>query len=154
MNPETIKVVEEIGREIIRLAELILENDSISANRKTGKNSLKDSMLKKSIHSSITIGGNIVIETFFNNYVEYIEKGRTPGKMPPISALREWAIARNIPGNNSTLYAIANAIKRDGYKGRPILATLEREIENHFENEWYDRLFEAMTNELTKYFDN
>lgn len=153
MNPETIKVVEEIGREIIRLAELILENDSISANRKTGKNSLKDSLLKKNIRSAVIVGENIVIETFFNNYVEYIEKGRAPGQMPPISALREWTIARNIPGDNNTLYAIANAIKRDGYKG-PILATLEREIENLFENEWYDRLFEAMTNELTKYFNN
>lgn len=152
MNTEITKVIEEISREIVLLAQQIMDDDSIAANRKTDKNTLKDSLLKSNIRSSVTIGDNIVIETFFDNYIEYIENGRTPGTMPPVSALREWALRRNIPADNDTLFAIATAIKRDGYEGRPILATLDREIENRFENEWYDKIFEVLTAELTEYF--
>lgn len=153
MNTETLRLIEEIKNDIVRLAQMVMADDSIGTNKKTGTNTLKDSLLSKEVQASVTVGDNIVIEVLLNNYVEYVEKGRAPGKMPPISALREWAIARNIPDDNDTLYAIANAIKRDGYEGRPIVATLEKEIENRFENEWYDKLFEAMTTELTKYFN-
>ncbi|GAB6007505.1 hypothetical protein [Dysgonomonas reticulitermitis] len=131
------------------LAQFVLDNDSAGVNSKTGRNTLKDSALVKDVGSRISFGNNgdnVVIELLFNNYIDYIEKGRRPGKMPPISALKEWAQSRGISTDNSTLFAIANAIKRDGIEGRPVLATLEREIENSFENEWYDKLFEAMTN--------
>ncbi|MDR1091325.1 MAG: hypothetical protein LBL79_09640 [Prevotella sp.] len=157
MNNHVLKVVEEISRDIVALAQFVLDNDSIGVNRKTGRNTLKDSIMIKDADSRISFGSNgdnAVIEILFNNYIDYIEKGRSPGKMPPISALKEWAQSRGISTGNSTLFAIANAIKRDGIEGRPILATLEREIEISFENEWYDKLFEAMTSELNKYFDN
>jgi len=156
MNTNLLRVVEEIRLDILALSQFVLDNDSVGVNKKTGRNTLKDSLLLKDMDTRVSFGdngSNVVIEILFNNYVEYIEKGRAPGKMPPISALREWAIARNIPDDNDTLYAIANAIKRDGYEGRPIIATLEKEIENCFENEWYDKIFEAMTSELTKYFN-
>lgn len=152
MNTGITKVVEEISHEIVLLAQQIMDDDSIAANPKTGKNTLKDSLLKSNIRSSVTIGDNIVIETFFDNYIEFIENGRAPGTMPPVSALREWALRRNIPADNDTLFAIATAIKRDGYEGRPILATLDREIESRFESEWYDKIFEVLTAELTEYF--
>lgn len=157
MTDHVLKVVEEISRDIVALAQFILDNDSTGVNNKTGKNTLKDSVMIKDADSRISFGSNgdnVVIELLFNNYIDYIEKGRRPGKMPPISALKEWAQSRGISTDNSTLFAIANAIKRDGIEGRPVLATLEREIENSFENEWYDKLFEAMTSELNKYFDS
>lgn len=157
MNTHVLKVVEEISRDIVALAQFVLDNDSVGVNKKTGKNTLKDSLLIKNVEPRVSFGSNgdnVVIEVLFNNYIDYIEKGRRPGKMPPVSALKEWAQSRGIPTDNGTLYAIANAIKRDGIEGRPILATLEREIENKFENEWADKLFEAMTEELTKYFDS
>ena len=157
MNNHVLKVVEEISRDIVALAQFVLDNDSIGMNSKTGKNTLKDSLLIKDVDSRVSFGSsgdNAVIEVLFNNYIDYIEKGRRPGTMPPVSALKEWAQSRGIPTDNGTLFAIANAIKRDGIEGRPILATLEHRIEDSFENDWYDKLFEAMASELTKYFDN
>ncbi len=157
MTDHMLKVVEEISRDIVALAQFVIDNDSIGMNKKTGKNTLKDSLLIRDVDSRISFGGNgdnVVIEVLFNNYIDYIEKGRRPGTMPPVSALKEWAQSRGIPTDNGTLFAIANAIKRDGIEGRPILATLEREIENSFESEWADKLFEAMTSELNKYFDS
>lgn len=157
MNDHVLKVVEEISRDIVALAQFVIDNDSIGANKKAGRNTLKDSLLIRDVDSRISFGGNgdnVVIEVLFNNYVDYIEKGRRPGKMPPVSALKEWAQSRGIPTDNGMLYAIANAIKRDGIEGRPILATLEQKIEDSFENDWADKLFEAMTSEINKYFDS
>ena len=156
MTDHVLKIVEEIGRDIVALAQFVIDNDSIGVNKKAGKNTLRDSLLIRDVDSRVSFGGNgdnVVIEVLFNNYIDYIEKGRRPGTMPPVSALKEWAQSRGIPTDNGTLFAIANAVKRDGIEGRPILATLEREIENSFENDWADKLFDAMTAELTEYFN-
>lgn len=156
MTDHVLKVVEEIGRDIVALAQFVIDNDSIGMNKKFRKNTLKDSLLMRDVDSRVSFGSNgdnVVIEVLFNNYIDYIEKGRRPGKMPPVSALKEWAQSRGIPTDNGTLYAIANAIKRDGIEGRPILATLEQRIEDSFENDWADKLFDAMISELNEYFN-
>ena len=156
MTDHVLKIVEEIGRDIVALAQFVIDNDSVGVNKKAGKNTLRDSLLIRDVDSHVSFGGNgdnVVIEVLFNNYIDYIEKGRRPGTMPPVSALKEWAQSRGIPTDNGTLFAIANAVKRDGIEGRPILATLEREIENSFENDWADKLFDSMTAELTEYFN-
>lgn len=154
MTPQLTKVIEAIGNDIILLARRVMHDDSVGLNSQTGKNTLKDSILSQNI--SYTAAGNddnIVITTLFANYVQYVENGRTAGKMPPISALEQWAKRRGIPTDSGTLYAIANTIRHDGIAARPILATLEKEIEQRFDNEWYDRIFEALTTELTKHFN-
>lgn len=46
MNKETLKIVEAIGNDILTLATIIMEDDSISINDKVGKNTLKNSALK------------------------------------------------------------------------------------------------------------
>ncbi len=156
MTDHVLKVVEEIGRDIVALAQFVIDNDSIGMNKKFRKNTLKDSLLLRDVDSRVSFGSNgdnVVIEVLFNNYIDYIEKGRRPGKMPPVNALKEWAQSRGIPTDNGTLYAIANAIKRDGIEGRPILATLEQRIEDSFENHWADKLFDAMISELNEYFN-
>lgn len=153
MIPQLHKVIEAIGQDIIIVARKVMENDSIGTNPKTGNNTLKNSTLIQNISLSAEGDDNIVIKTLFDNYIQYIENGRAAGTMPPISALEAWAKQRGIPTDNGTLYAIANAIKRDGIAARPILSTLEKEIEQRFEDQWADQLFEALTTKLTKYFN-
>lgn len=153
MTPELRKVIVAIGQDIISLTHKVMEDDSIATNPKTGNNTLKNSTLMQNISFSAEDESNVVIRTFFDNYIQYIEQGRIAGTMPPISALEVWAKQRGISTDNSTLYAIANAIKRDGIAARPVLATLEKEIEKRFEQQWADQLFKALTTELTKYFN-
>jgi hypothetical protein len=150
MNTTLLKVAEEISREIVALAQSVMENNDIGTNAKVNKNTLRSSALKDNIRASVEVGGSIVIKTYFDNYINYIEHGRAPmsGKRPPISAIRDWALAKGLPTDDSTLYAIAQAIWRDGYAPRPILATLESQINEKFENEWADKLFDALTTEL------
>ena len=153
MNKETLKIVEAIGNDILTLATIIMEDDSISINDKVGKNTLKNSALKSDMEQKIQATDNIMIQTFFNHYIIDIEKGRKKGaKRSPIDALRDLALRKGIPTDNNTLYAIQTAIVRDGIKGRPILATLENNIEELFEKQYFDELFTAIITELQDFF--
>lgn len=140
-----IKVMEAIAADVLKLSHIVMED-----------NNLKGSALDKNTQVTVKQSADsIVIETLFDNYVDYIEQGRKPmsGKQPPIDALRDWALSRNIPADNDTLFLISRAIWRDGIEARPILSTLEEEIEKAFDERWADQLFEAITDELTKYFE-
>lgn len=156
MNAATQQVIKALTADVEALAKMILEDDSIGSNRKTGKNTLRDSDLLKNMQvKADNANDSVVINVLFDNYIDYIERGRAPkqGKQPPIDALRDWALSRGIPTDNSTLFLISRAIWRDGYAGRPILATLEKEIDALFEKEYYDKLFESLTEEITKFFN-
>lgn len=156
-NDAIVKLTEAMASDVLKLFDQILDEDSIGINKKTGKNSLRDSALNNKVRiRTQQTKDSIVIEALFDNYIDYVEQGRKPrsGKKPPIDALRDWALARGIPTDNSTLFLIGRAIWRDGYEGRPILATLEDEIEKAFNERWAEQLFDAITDEFTKYFND
>lgn len=156
MNNATKTVLEAFKEDILTLSHLILEDDSISSNRKTNKNTLANSHLRDKVRAEISkLGEPVVIEALFDNYVTFLEWDRPKkyGEKPPIDSLLEWAKSKGIPTDNNTLFAISTAIWRDGHEGRPILATLEKEIEKSYNNEVSDNLFNAIIDELTKYFN-
>lgn len=141
---DTVKIAESMANDILALSRDVLVGYS-----------LKNSVLYEDASVEVrNTDGSIVVDLLLNNYVNFIEKGRKPlsGKKPPIDALRDWALRHNIPADNSTLWAISTAIQRDGYEARPILATLEQQIESYLENEWSDKLFEILTDSLNEYF--
>lgn len=152
MNTATKKVINEIAADILSLAKAVFKDDAISGNAKTGKNALRDKAddIKLEVDTN-----NAVISLLLDDYISYLENDRPPrkGKLPPLDDIRNWALSKNIPTDNSTLYLIARAIWRDGHKGRPIMATIEQQIDRKFETEWYDKLFEATIDELNKYFN-
>lgn len=157
MNAELYKVIEAIAADILSLAQIVMDDDGVGTNPKTGKNTLSGSRLLQNMDVDVTEqNGSVVINLLLDHYVEYLEQGRKPrsGKQPPLDALRDWALAHNIPTDNSTLFLISRAIWRDGYKGRPVLARLEEEINRHFEEEWADMILEAMMAEVDKLFKN
>lgn len=157
MSDTITKTVEAIANDILILAHLILETDNVSVNKKVNKNTLKDSALNDNVATSVSSFGNegFVIKAIFNNYINFIEWDRPEkhGDKPPIDALRDWALDRGIPTDNPTLWAISTAIWRDGHIGRPIIATLEKEIEESFEKEFFEKLFNSIIDELIKYFN-
>ena len=156
MNAPIEQITERIAAEIIARAQEILSDSSIAVNSKSKVNTLRNSALTQTIESDVRAlsNGDIVIDTLFGNYLRYIEQGRQPkrGKMPPVSALRDWALKNGLPTDNDTLWAISYAIWRDGYAGRPILSTLEKELDKKWERDWAKELFECLTNELNNYF--
>lgn len=156
MTPDVSNAIKAIANEIRMLAEYIMDSD-VGINEKVNKNTLKDSLLKSDIMQVISESDNVVIQTLFNHYIVYLEWDRPPfykktTGIPPIKALIPWARKNGISTDNGTLYAIAYAIFRDGHKGRPILATLDNNINNYWNDKWSDELFQAIIKELTDYF--
>lgn len=148
--------VEKIADDLLALAHLVLEDDQVSNNTKVNKNTLKISALNGDLYATIgqSFGQDPVITALFNHYVVYLEWDRPPkyGKQPPISALKDWAARKGIPTDADVLYAIAYAIWRDGHDGRPIFATMDKELGRLFVEDWAPRLFAALTDELDKFF--
>lgn len=156
MNEATLKVIEGIAGDVFTLAQLIMDDDTVSSNGKINKNTLRNSNLKKDIETKIESMDNpVVINALFNHYIIFLEWSRPKKykKKTPIDMLRDWALSRGIPTDNDTLWKISNAIWRDGHQGRPILATLEKEIEESFDKEIFDKLFNSIIEEITKYFN-
>lgn len=144
MNQSLLPVIHHIDEDILSLAHLIMD-----------ENGLKNSSLKEDVSYTVEISPNPVIKILFNDYIAYIENGRKPNssETPPISDLRDWAQRKGLPTNNSTLFAIAQMIRINGMSPRPILATLEKEIEKSFEKKWADDLFEVIIANLEKFFN-
>lgn len=119
------------------------------------ENELKDSSIREKVEVKLSAEPNPVIRILFEDYLDHIENGRKAGsgEMPSIDELRDWAIRKGIPTTNDVLFAIANAIRRDGISARPILFILEQRIDTAFEDKWADDLFDAITEELTAFFD-
>lgn len=151
------EIINAIADDLLAVSHAVLEDDTISANRKTGENTLRNSALNNDLFATIsqTVGDDPVITAFFNHYVVYLEWSRPPkyGKRPPISALKDWAEKKGIPTDAATLGKISNAIWRDGHTGRPIFATIEREVDNLYATDWADKLFNTITIELDNYFN-
>jgi len=151
------KAVERIADDLLALAHLVLDTDVISNNTKINQNTLKQSALNGDLYATIgqTFGQDPVITALFNHYVVYLEWDRPPmyGKQPPISALKDWAAKRGISTDADTLYAISYAIWRDGHDGRPIFATMDKELDKLYLNDWSGQLFAALTDELDKFFN-
>lgn len=159
MSAEGVRLaINKIADDLLALASLVLEDDTVSNNTKINRNTLKDSALNGDLAATIseTNGDDPVIKALFNHYVVYLEWTRPKeyGKRPPISALKGWAEKNNIPTDASTLWAISNAIWRDGHQGRPIFATMDAQIDNLFNTDWADEVFNSITDELDKFFND
>lgn len=150
------KELEVIANELVALASRVLDSD-VGVNVKVGKNTLQNSALKGDLERTIEQrnGEDPVIKALFNHYVVYLEWDRPPRykRKPPISALKEWASKNGLPTDADTLWRISYAIWRDGHVGRPIFATMDREIEGGLMDEWKDKLYNAILVEFNKHFE-
>lgn len=159
MSKEGVQLaIDKIAKDMVALARAIMEDDTIGAINKVNRNTLKGSALHKDVTAFVKSQTNAdpVIEALFNNYVEYLEWDRPEkyGKQPPISTLKEWAASNGIPTDVNTLWAISYAIWRDGHKGRPIFATMDKELDGLFLDDWADKLFNSLVDNLDNFFNN
>lgn len=133
------QIIRAIAEDILRLAQLIMD-----------ENGLHNSSLRKNAHVLVSNENNPVIQLIFDEYIEHIEKGRKAGtgEIPPIDQLRDWALRHHLPANNKTLWAIAQSIRKNGTKARPILSRLEDEINQSYLQKWSDMIFNTIVSEL------
>ena len=160
MTIQLAKIIQEITEDIIRAARQVMSSD-VGINEKVGFNTLHGSNLYKQISTSWKeTGDNVVIDTFFNHYIEFIESGRMPkkGKRPPVLEIAKWLRRKHIVSSNENImkvaYAVSYVIWRDGYKARKVLEALDKYVDSGFENKYADMIFDALFKEVDDYFSD
>ena len=159
MTIQLAKIIQEITNDIVKGARDIMASD-IGINQKVGKNTLVGSNLYKQISTQFKQDDNIVINLFFNHYIEFIESGRMPkkGKRPPVLEIAKWLRRKHIVSSNENImkvaYAVSYAIWRDGYKARKVLEALDKYVDSGFENKYADMIFNALFKEVDDYFSD
>jgi hypothetical protein len=69
------------------------------------------------LSSDVRVGGTSIQGTLTVAHPGFwVERGRRPGKQPPIAAIRGWALERGL-----TPFLVARAIGRRGIRARPFL---------------------------------
>lgn len=140
-----------IKEEILALFRLILESE-YGINEKVGRNTLADSNL----HKEAKVESNSIenFNLFYNDYLDTIEKGKKPfTEKVSVQALVSWAKRKGISSDSKTIYAIRESIYKYGIKARPLLVHFERELDEIFDQDIFDRIFEEITKSLEKYFN-
>jgi hypothetical protein len=133
---ETRKVLEGWGTDVISSMRDILVN--------SGKNASGN--LINSLSYQITFNGdNLDIEFQMPEYGEFVDKGRGPGKQPPLSSISQWAQIRGIP--QKAVFPIARKIGREGIKPTPFFQT---SIDNNIDL-LTSQLEEAMAKDYENY---
>lgn len=80
--------------------------------------------------------GNVSIDLWSLDYFKYVDKGRKPGKMPPMKSLTGWVSKHfNVSYKklNSLTFLIARKIGKKGIKGRNILKDIKL---NNYIKDW------------------
>lgn len=144
-------LVKYIKEEILALFRLILESE-YGINEKVGRNTLIDSNLHKEAKVESQTPNEYML--FYNDYLEAIEKGKKPfTEKVSVQALVSWGKRKGISTDSKTIYAIRESIYKYGIKARPLLIHFERELDELFDKDLFDRIFEEITKSLDKYFN-
>ena len=158
MEVQLAKIIQEITNDIVKGARDIMASD-VGINQKVGKNTLVGSNLYRQISTSWKeTGDNVVIDTFFNHYIESIESGRKPktGDRPPVLEIAKWLRRKHIVSSNENIMKVADTVSRSiwkkGYKARNVLEALDKYVDSNFDEKYADMIFEAMFKEVDDYF--
>lgn len=133
---------------------LAVMSSDIGVNKKVGKNTLVDSDIFNSV--GVKSDDIEVVTLLVNDYIDYIEHGRSAGSFPPPQAIAEWCSRKGLPTDNSTVFLICRSIYEKGIAPRPIFDGSEgvwETIESVFDA-WAEDIFNAITSGLTEYFNN
>jgi len=96
----------------------------------------------------------VIIES--EDYLHYVDKGRRPGKMPPINAISKWASIKGI--SQKAVFPIAKKIGRLGIKPTHVLDKTLKALnkQKHFSileesmNDWIDDTLDNIAMSLSE----
>lgn len=155
MNDNITKAFNMLANDILSLFKAVLASD-VGINPKpmaNGRNTLKNSRLEKTavVDSDIPF-----YHLILNDYIDDIENGRKVGQRPMVGIpeLMDWAKRKGIPSDNHTLHVIQYAIWKDGIKGRPVMKTFWKMLDEEWNDKFADILFEGIITDLTEYFND
>lgn len=145
-----IQALAEEAKDIIRM---VMESDK-GINDKVGKNTLIGSNIYNEIESIIDSDNLDIIKLMVNDYIDYIEGGRSPGTYPPPNVIADWCQRKGLPSDNRTVYLICRSIYENGISPRPIFdgdGGVWSMVDEYFDD-WADMIFNTLTEYLDNYF--
>ena len=119
----------------------------IIAKLKKYNKSASGRLINSLTYSIVDTVEGILAQIKGEDYFEYIESGRKPGRIPPITPLLKWVRLKGLP--EASAYAIAKKIGKFGIKPRPILSEVIEE--NKFAEG--TELEEALSTDIENYIE-
>ena len=140
------KIVMEFTKDIMKLVQAAMDGKDLASN--------KGSDIYKNLKVKATNDGDLVFDIILNDYLKFIESGRRKGAdMPPVEAIVEWAKKHGIPTDNSTIFLIRRAISRDGIAPRPFMDKVFEDIDDVWDKNWADELFDEIMRMINDFFN-
>ena len=141
------KIVMEFTKDIMQLVNAVMEGQDIGNNKSS-------SDIYKNLQVKATNDGDLVFDIILNDYLKFIESGRRKGAdMPPVKPIVEWAKKHGIPTDNGTIYLIRRAISRDGIAPRPFMDKVFADIDDVWDKDWADELFDEIMRMINDFFN-
>lgn len=141
------KIVMEFTKDIMKLVQAVIDGQEFS-NDKIGSD------IYKNLQVNATNDGDLVFDIILNDYLKFIESGRRKGAdMPPVEPIVKWAKKHGIPTDNGTIYLIRRAISRDGIAPRPFMDKVFEDIDDVWDKNWADELFDEIMRMINDFFN-
>jgi hypothetical protein len=132
-------------------------NELTAQLRKSDKNASGN--LIRSLETKIIktgFGTEYTLEIRGADYLEFVDRGRKPGKQPPLRAIQKWTKIKGI--NPKAAYPIARSIGENGIKATNVIANSLRKVnkgralrvleEGYFD--WVDQMVDKMILNISK----
>lgn len=144
----------ELAKDIAEIMHGIFADNEIGENIKVHKNTLVNSNLDRQLEVNVVNNDNPFFQLVIDDYYQYVERGREAHHTPkvPIEALRDWAKRKLGKSDNRTLYMVQKSIYEQGIRPRPIFHYFWERLDEKWENDYADKIFEILTQDLNKYF--
>lgn len=141
------KIVTEFTKDIMKLVHAVIDGQEFASN-KIGSD------IYKNLQVNATNDGDLVFDIILNDYLKFIESGRRKGaKFPPVEPIVKWAKKHGIPTDNGTIYLIRRAISRDGIAPRPFMDKVFADIDDVWDKNWADELFDEIMRMINDFFN-
>lgn len=141
------KIVMEFTKDIMKLVQAVMNGQEFASNKTS-------SDIYKNLQVNATNDGDLVFDIILNDYLKFIESGRRKGAdMPPVEPIVKWAKKHGIPTDNGTIYLIRRAISRDGIAPRPFMDKVFEDIDNVWDKNWADELFDEIMRMINDFFN-
>lgn len=141
------KIVMEFTKDIMKLVNAVMEGQEFASNKTS-------SDIYKNLQVNATNDGDLVFDIILNDYLKFIESGRRKGAdMPPVEPIVKWAKKHGIPTDNGTIYLIRRAISRDGIAPRPFMDKVFEDIDDVWDKNWADELFDEIMRMINDFFN-
>lgn len=149
---EIYKQLKIMGEEVKAIIMSVMASDK-GINKKVKKNTLVNSDIYNDIEYDVK--DSELINILVNDYIDYIERGRSPGTYPPPLVIAKWCERKGLPTDNSTVFLICRSIYKKGIAPRPIFDGKNGvfdEVDKHIDS-WTDEIFEIISEGFEKDFN-